>query len=273
MEFDSQPDLAPEATLSNHRGAITDLLVSPGSNPETSFCVSSSKDKTCIFWDYRTGQVLRTLLFPATPLCLSLDPSGRALVAALEGGALFLADLFGEDPLLGAGSPESTFVVQIGAPLGSADADAGDASCMAFSYDGSCVLTGHTKGKVLKWSLTENNHPVELANLNASVTNVVFAPLVTSERRVQPHTVVKPNQRNYTFTAQLKSDAAGETRFDRMFNAQGFLTDTLEEATVSFMTPPPVEGGEDGSFNAFSIFVNDQKRLNRAFLKEHVETI
>lgn len=233
LEFDAE--LEPELVLSNHRGAVTDLVVGPGTNAHTSMCVSASKDKTCIIWNYQTGQILRTLLFPTAPLCVSMDPCARAIFAATEGGALFVVELFGDAPLLGAqASDPASIVVQVTEPVAIAD-EVGETQCLATSYDGTTVLTGHAQGKIMRWALTQGTHPVELASLNASVTNIIFTPVLSDEKRLVPGTVVKPNhsQRQYSFTAQLKHDLAEPTRFDRMLNAQGFPADILEEAITS----------------------------------------
>lgn len=204
-----QTDHEPERTLSNHRGAITSLVVGSSPNAETNLCVSASKDKTCIVWNFQTGQVLRTLLFPAPPLCVCLDPSARALFVASEEG-LFLVELFGGDkPVLGPRCTEpSSIVVQINTPLSTSDPEAGQPSCLALTYDGTCVLSGHTKGKILRWRLADNSHPTELASLNASVTNLQFVSPLPSEARTRAVNIVKPNQnlKQYAFTAQLDSD-------------------------------------------------------------------
>ncbi|KAF1729537.1 Pre-rRNA-processing protein crb3/ipi3 [Beauveria bassiana] len=242
LEYGADPGFEPDLTLSNHRGAITSLVVAPGDNAETSLCVSSSKDKTCIIWNYQTGQVLRTLLFPSIPLCATLDPCARALVVAAEDGSVFLVEFFGDKPLLGSRSAElSSIVVQVDSPLGVADADAGLATCLALNYNGTTLITGHTKGKILKWNLTDNSHPAELANLNASVTNLAFVPLLASQQSHQTPTVVKPNQsqRQYTLSAQIsgKSEA---TRFSEMMNTPGFSDDTITRALQAFATPAAV---------------------------------
>ncbi|KAH0524459.1 hypothetical protein TsFJ059_006965 [Trichoderma semiorbis] len=227
----------PDRTLSNHRGAITDLVLGPGSNPETNLCVSASKDKTCILWNYQTGQVLRTLLFPTAPLCISLDPCARALFVSSEDRSLYLVEFYGDKPLLGSRSAElASIVMQINSPLGVADEDVGPASCMAVSYDGTSIVTGHVKGKILKWNLIDNSHPTELANLNASVTNVAFTPLLSEKQNSQAATIIKPNQsqRQYTLTAQLQGDLNQGTRFDRMLNTNGFSDETIAQALASF---------------------------------------
>lgn len=236
LEFGADPGFEPDLTLSNHRAAITSLAAAPGENPETCLCVSTSKDKTCILWNFRTGQVLRTLLFSSIPLCATLDPAGRALFVSTEDGSLYMVDLFGDKALLGSRSTEvSSLVVQVDSPLGVADSDAGPATSLALNYDGTLLVSGHTKGRVLRWTLGDNSHPTELANLNASVTNVAFVPLLAPEESNNVATVVKPNpnQRQYTLTTQLGDAKRTASRFDSLMSAQGFPAEEMEKAAAS----------------------------------------
>lgn len=126
--------------------------------------------------------------------------------------------------------------MQINSPLGVADEDVGPASCMTVSYGATSIITGHGKGKILKWNLVDSSQPTELANLNASVTNVAFAPLLSEKKRTQTVTVVKPNQsqRQYTLTTQLEGDLNHDTRFNQMLSANGFSSETIAQALTSF---------------------------------------
>ncbi|KAL4730810.1 Pre-rRNA-processing protein ipi3 [Fusarium chlamydosporum] len=242
LELDAQMEQEPDLTLSNHRGAITSLTVGPGTNSETSICVSASKDKTCIIWNYQTGQLLRTLLFPTFPLCARLDPSARALFVSSEAGAVYLVELFGGDkPLLGSRSTElPSIVVQINSPLAVSDPELGQPSCLALTYDGTSILSGHTKGKILRWTLAENAHPTEVASLNASVTNLCFMPPLSTEQPTKAVTIVKPNlsQNRYNFTAQLTTDLGEKTRLDQLLETNGFPSQSLETAISSMANPP-----------------------------------
>ncbi|KAI3530351.1 WD domain-containing protein [Colletotrichum abscissum] len=237
LELDASVESEPDRTLANHRAAITSLAVSGSVNPETNICVSSSKDKTCIIWNYQTGDVLRTLLFSTAPLCVSMDPCGRAVFVSSEDRALYLVELFGEKPLIGPNSTESSStVVQVNSPIGVADEDAGSALCLAPNHDGTTILSGHAKGKILQWQLAENGHPTELTDLNASVTNLVFPPLLKTPRPTKAVAVVKPTQteRQFTFTSQLNTSLEQETRFGKMLNGFGLPDDALEAAILSF---------------------------------------
>lgn len=269
LELDAPTEHEPDLTLSNHRGAITSLVVGPGTNPETSICVSASRDKSCIIWNYQSGQVLRTLLFPTAPLCVRLDPTARALFVSSEDGGLYLIELFGDKPLLGSRSAElASIVVQVGAPLGVSDADAGPPCCLALTYDGTSILSGHTRGKILRWSPADNAHPTELADLNASVTNLVFVPPISAEKPTRCLSIVKPSQaqRQYTFTAQLATDLTQDTRFSLMLNNKGFSAQSLEEAILSLTTPPSDDSSDpelQRQDTDFRNIINSEKVLQK----------
>ncbi|KAG6000066.1 hypothetical protein E4U54_001565 [Claviceps lovelessii] len=249
LEFGVDAEHEPDLTLSNHRGAIVDLLVAPSTSPETSLCVSASTDKTCILWNYQSGQVLRTLLFPSAPLCAALDSSSRALFVCAEDGGLYLVELFGDKPLIGSRSAElASIVVQVNAPLGVADVDDGPATCLSVSYDGTSVLTGHTRGKIQRWNLLDNSHPTELGNLNAAVTNLVAVPLLPSSEKCKTVNVVKPNhsQRQYSITTQIEGEAQRWSRFTQGLAATGLPDEFFAHAMVTFAASQP-HVSEDGS--------------------------
>jgi pre-rRNA-processing protein IPI3 len=234
----------PERTLSSHRAAVTSIVASRSANPETGICVSASRDKTVIIWNYHTGALLRTLLFSAPPLCLALDPAGRALYTACEDSAIYLVQLFGPRALLGGHSDElPSTTVQVKTPLGVADSDAGPATCLAVSFDGGALLSGHPKGRILQWSLGgSGGHATELANLSFAVTNVAFVPLFSTKKPTAAQAVVKPTQanRHYTFTAQLDGeveDSGPASTLDGIFDAQGFPAGTLEAAAAAMLQP------------------------------------
>ncbi|KAL8295917.1 hypothetical protein RB600_001420 [Gaeumannomyces tritici] len=265
LALDPASEHEPERTLSNHRAAVVALATdqpATSSSPPTSggaagaLCVSAARDKTCVVWDVATGQALRTLLLPAAPLCAALDPCARALAVATDDGCLHLVELLGDPPLLGAHAPEAaSTAVQVPAsdPFGLAPLDAyGPAACLAVSHDGTVLLSGHAKGKILQWSLAtaaeggSGPPPVELADLNAAVSNVVFVPPLPRTRSTVAPAVVKPAAANaaaaagYSFTAQLEGDLGGgggrrrqASRFDRLLATPGFGQEALEQAVLA----------------------------------------
>ncbi|KAG6121568.1 hypothetical protein E4U14_001653 [Claviceps sp. LM454 group G7] len=273
LEFGVDAEQEPDLTLSNHRGAVVDLLVAPSTNPETSLCVSASTDKTCILWNYHSGQVLRTLLFPSAPLCAALDASSRALFVCAEDGGLYLVELFGDKPLIGSRSAElASIVVQVSAPLGVTDKEDGPATCLSVSYDGTSVLTGHTRGKIQRWNLLDNSHPTELANLNAAVTNLVPVPLLPSDKRCKAVNVVKPNhnQRQYSITTQLEGDTQRPSRINQGLESIGLPQDIYEDAMISFMASRP-QASEDASLRKeneeLKAIVEEQRELQKATMQ------
>ncbi|KAK3330609.1 WD40-repeat-containing domain protein [Apodospora peruviana] len=285
LELDSTAEHEPERSLPNHRAAITALSVSSSVSYDTNFCVSASKDKSCIIWNYQTGDALRTLLFPSFPLCISLDPSSRALCTGCEDGSLYLTELFADKHLLGAQSEDAATVMQISSPFGATQPDAGPASCLSLSYDGTVLLTGHPKGQILKWDVADNKTPVELANLNAAVTNIVFISPFPNEKKVtRPANIVKPSQaeRTYTFSTQLmESDLAGpESRFDALLNSAGFPQEVLEDAIAALQQPTAASVGAGSNEKEQELqkkndelweIINEQRALQKRTLQKYVE--
>ncbi|KAK3693640.1 WD40-repeat-containing domain protein [Podospora appendiculata] len=277
LEMDPAAEHEPERSLPNHRAGITALAANASVNSDTNFCVSASKDKSCIIWNYQTGDALRTLLFPSFPLCISLDPSARALCVGCEDGSLFLAELFADKHILGVQSEDAATVVQISSPFGATQPDVGPASCLSLSYDGTMLLTGHPKGQILKWDIADNKTPVELANLNAAVTNLAFVSPFPTQKTTMALAVVKPSQaeRTYTFTAQLESDLNPETRFDALFNSAGFSQQALEDAIAAFEQPAVAGTVTEQELQKQNEelweIINEQKALQKATLQRYVE--
>lgn len=243
LELDSNEEREPVVSFSNHRGAVTAIASSSGDSEETSLCVSASKDKTCIVWNYRTGAVLRTLLFPTSPLCVALDPCSKGVFVSTENGSVFSVEFFGPKPLLGPKSEESSTVVQVTSPFCVAPSESGPASCLGLTYDGTVLLSGHPKGQIHAWSVTDkqaSSGAKELTNLNAAVTNIILdPPLSRGSRPTKAWNIVKPSQvqRAYTLTAQFEADLRSETQFHAMLKTPGFSDGTLESAISTFLQP------------------------------------
>lgn len=277
LELASAAEHEPERTLSHHRAAIASLSASPSVSTDTNFCVSASKDKSCIIWNYLTGDALRTILFPSFPLCLSLDPSSRAICVACEDGSLYLTELFGETPLLGPQSEDAATVVQVSSAFGATQPDVGPATCLALSYDGTTLLTGHPKGQILKWDVADNKTPLELASLNAAVTNLVFVPPFPVRRPTKTVTIVKPSQaeRTYTFTAELESYCSPESSFDLLLNTPGFSQETLERAIAQLEQPAAAESTSEQELRKQNEelweIINEQRALQKQTLQRYVE--
>lgn len=275
LELDSTIEHEPLETLSNHRAAITSLVVGQSVNLDTNICVSGSKDKSCIVWNYQLGIPLRTLLFPSFPLCLALDPCARAIYASSEDGSLYAIDLFAEKALLGPQSAEeSSTAVQVSSAFGATPRDAGPASCMALNYDGTVLISGHPQGQVLRWDLSSRADSTELTSLNASVTNIAFVSPLPTPRPTKPVAVVRPflGSRTYNFTSQLDSDLVEETRFDKTLKSRGVPNDVLEQAILAFQAPAQDDQGlSSKEVEELWEVINEQRTLQRKTLQRYIE--
>ncbi|KAI1648313.1 WD40 repeat-like protein [Daldinia loculata] len=277
LELDSTIEHEPQETLSNHRAAITSLAIGSSVNPDTNICVSASKDKSCVIWNYQHGVALRTLLFPSSPLCVSLDPCARAIYVSSDDGSLYAIDLFADKALLGPQSIEdSSTAVQVSSAFGATPQEAGAASCMALSYDGTTLITGHPQGQILRWDLSSRADSTELTNLNASVTNIVFVSPLPTSRPTKPVAVVKPflGSRSYNFTSQLDSDISEDTKFSRMLKSSGLPHDVLEQAILAFQTPAEDTVGDQElrkENEELWEVINEQRALQKKTLQRYIE--
>ena len=239
MQLDASSEPDPERTLVNHTSALTALVASKSTNPHSSLCASASKDKTCIIWNHQSGEALRTILFSSTPCCLALDSFPRTLAVSSDDSSLHVIDLFGGgQPLLGRYSTESSSTpIRAPPPVAVVDDDMGSASCIAFSYDGNTLLSGHPKGQVVKWFL--NGDWTELVNLNFPVTNIVFIPPahLTPARSTRPLHVVKPGAAGgacgHTVKFEQHINHRSDSRFDSLLNTFGFSGQVLRDAVRS----------------------------------------
>ncbi|KAF7527341.1 hypothetical protein G7054_g10490 [Neopestalotiopsis clavispora] len=279
LELDTTIEHEPEKTLSNHRAAITALAASQSVNRDTSICVSASKDKSCIIWNYHTGEALRTLLFPSPLTALSLDPCARAFYVSSDNGAMFSVELFAEKALIGGQSAEaSSTVVQISSPFGQVPQETGPASCLGLTYDGTVLLSGHSNGQILRWDLSTKAIATEVANLNASVSNLLFVSPIPSPEATTTVNIIKPflGSRSYNFTAQLESDLVGETRLGKMLESKGFSQDVLQQAISSLQQPlsSTAPGGDEAlrkENGELREIINEQRALQKKTMQRYVE--
>ncbi|KAK9425201.1 putative WD40-repeat-containing domain protein [Seiridium unicorne] len=280
LELDITIEHEPEKTLSNHRAAITSLAMSQSVNRDTNICVSASKDKSCIIWNYQTGEALRILLFPSSPVTLCLDPCARAFYVSTDDGSLFAVELFAEKALIGAQSAEaSSTVVQVSTSFGSVSKETRPASCLGLNYDGTVLLSGHPNGQILRWDLSTRAIATEVANLNASVSNLLFVSPMASTSSLRTISVVKPflGSRNYNFTAQLESDLTSETKFGKTLNSRGFSSETLEQAMLALQQPSSTAsaaGDEELRKENEDLWkiINEQRALQKKTMQRYVES-
>jgi pre-rRNA-processing protein IPI3 len=137
--------------------------------------------------------------------------------------------------------------VQITLPSWTAPSEVGAALCIGLSYDGTCLLSGHSSGKIVQWDTGRRSFSAELADLNAPVTNLFMLSPFPATRLTRPQTVVKPkfDESNYTFIAQL-TGSMGKSNFDHAVSTPGFPLELLEDS-ISSLTGPVVasSSGDD----------------------------
>ncbi|TGJ81164.1 hypothetical protein E0Z10_g7610 [Xylaria hypoxylon] len=276
LELDLTIEHEPQETLSNHRAAITSLVVSRSVNRDTNICISASKDKSCVIWNYQLGTPLRTLLFPSAPISLTLDPCARAFYASTEDRSLYAVELFGEQALFDPQSSQEGSAVQVSAAFGAAPQEAGPATCLGLNYDGTILLSGHTQGQVRRWDLSSRADSTELASLNAAVTNITFVSPLSSPRPTRPTAIVKPflGNRSYNFTSQIDSDIVNETRFSKMLTSSGLPRDMLEQAILAFQEPAGNTAGDaelQKENEELWEVINEQRALQKKTLERYVE--
>ena len=191
---------SPVRTLANHHAPVTSLVVGH-SGSFSNIGISGSQDRTCIVWDYHTGDLLRTVLLSHSPTCLALDPCDRAFYAGHEDGSIQLFDFYGKsapvthplhDERLRARAAQASPSQLWGLP----SLDLGSTLCLAVVYEGNYVISGHQGGKVCQWDVSSGKFVKELADHGSPVTNVQALPVVgfhpASAPRLTVHQVVKP---------------------------------------------------------------------------------
>ncbi|KAL3419952.1 Pre-rRNA-processing protein crb3/ipi3 [Phlyctema vagabunda] len=242
----------PLRTLSNHRAAITSVVIGHSAST-TNICVSASKDNTCIVWDYLSATLLRTFLLPTTPLCLALDPCDRAVYVGFEGGSLqqidFSSTAAALNPLYDAKLQDTP--VQVTKSPWTASFEAGAAHCIGLSFDGTTLLCGHASGKISRWDTAQGQQiGGELADLNAPVTNLIMLSPFPEPRNIKALTIVKPKlgEGPYILTAQFNGRLSkGPTPFDVAVQGAGFPAGMLESAISNFSQSTTTSGGGNDS--------------------------
>ena len=260
-EYIEGPIFGPLRSLSNHRAAITAVAFGHSASANN-IALSASKDKTCVVWDYYSGEALHTFLLSQSPLCLALDPVDRAAYAGYEDGTIQFLDFYNQgglnqtlhDPvaqLAPTQPPASTiWAAQDHSPTA--------ILCLQVSYEGTRLLSGHRDGKVHPWDVGTGKFGNPLVDFSAPVTNLqVLKPTGFAnvpEPALKLQNVVKPRYESftngnhtggptippkYTLTAQFTSNlplpgSSGTSLFHEALNHPSFPTPLLEEAHSGF---------------------------------------
>lgn len=249
---------------------------------ETNICVSTSRDNTAVVWNYNTGSLLRTFLLPNTPLCVELDPCDRCMYVGMEDGSIQPVNLFDPrattnslyDPALQSTPVQITSSCFAGAP-----AEVGAANCLAVSYDGTILITGHENGKLLQWETGLKKYSTEIADLNAPVTNIRMESPFLDVSPTKAINVVKPRlgAAPATFTGQFTTSLESDHSTDALYDL-GFSSELLQEAVASIHTPSDIPSSDAAALQKenedlqkqnkeLRELVDSQRELQRALQK------
>lgn len=266
--------ISPRHTLSAHREAITSLAVGHASS-SVNIAVSASKDRTVAVWNYHSGELLRTILLPSSPLCLALDPADRAFYTGYDDGTVQLVDFYTtastslQDTTLSATPVQPPTSSRWNPP----SQTAGSTLSLSVSYDGTTLISGHSSGRILCWDIAAGRFQSQLAEYGGSpITNIDFVPPTGFPTKRRPRrtviNVTKPRPHEtfstpgvghltaaYRFTAQfasIPSAASANSPFEAALNHVGFPSDFLSESLTELLS-----GLDDTSPSAPTIVTPD----------------
>ncbi|WEW57550.1 Pre-rRNA-processing protein ipi3 [Emydomyces testavorans] len=230
------PSNSPIRTISNHSAAIASIAVGHSSN-RNNIAISTSKDRTAIVWEYRTGKILRTFLLPGNPLCLAIDPADRAFFVGYDDGSTQLIDFFknpsAQNVLYDADQQQTPSQLSAAGQWLPPSPDFGAVECLALSYDATSLLSGHRGGVVVSWDIAKGRFASTIITFNYPVTNLQMLPptgLQKARQRIAVHNVVKPRYdpafsntqslgdavpTTYSFTAHLISSSSTNSSHPR----------------------------------------------------------
>lgn len=214
--FSNEPAAnAPLRAFAQHRSKIT-ALACGHSCSASNFAVSASGDGVCYIWNVSDCQLLKTILYPSSPLCLVVDPADRALYSGHGDGSILSHDFYQNlqtTQHIHTATSEQVELRVVDAWSSGPD-DIGATQCITLSYDGTILLSGHPSGRIMSWDVARRRFQKQVTDLGQSVTNIVMQPLEGLVHSQIPHTmtktIVKPTMNNIardnTGTSGVASD-------------------------------------------------------------------
>lgn len=255
LSFSGAADVSPLTTFSLHRAEITALVLGHSAS-HCNFAISTSKDRTCLVWDYRTNNLLRTYLLPGVPLSLALDPADRAVYVGYEDGSIQQLELYASpsgslDAIHNGKSSTDPIQPSASSMWKLQDSSHGATLSLDVSFDGGIVISGHQSGSILTWDAprrlfasSQTQHP-----LPGPVNCVSFLPVTgfssdpRKQKKTKVHEIVKPKfaafenapsgsvPGNYTVHVQFPADITNEpsSGFMAALTAPSFPAALLDE--------------------------------------------
>ncbi|EEP75656.1 conserved hypothetical protein [Uncinocarpus reesii 1704] len=192
------PSNSPVRTISNHSAPITDIAVGHSIN-RSNIAISTSKDRTAIVWEYRTGKILRTFLLPGDPLRITIDPADRAFYIGYDDGSIQLVDFFKgssiQNILYDTNQQQTPCQLSANDRWLPPSPALGAVECLTLSYDATNLLSGHRGGSVVAWDIAKGRFASTITTFNYPVTDIhMLQPtgLPKVGRRLAIHNIVKP---------------------------------------------------------------------------------
>ncbi|KAK4609253.1 Pre-rRNA-processing protein crb3/ipi3 [Fulvia fulva] len=275
LSFSSINIVSQLRTFDSHHSEVVTLAVGHSSS-RCNIAVTASKDKTCLVWDYHTGNLLRTYLLPDVPLSIALDPADRAVYIGYEDGSLQQLDLYTApsgalDAVQNAADATTPLLTPNSSRWKLQDTTHGPALSLSVSFDGSVVTSGHQSGTVVAWDTARGNFISSVVQppLPGPVNNLSFLPVDGFGRRDGSSTtkaveIVKPKfgafdsggsgtvPGNYTIKTQFASsltfsdNVEPSSSFIAALTAPMFPTALLDEglAELASWNSAPARGSD-----------------------------
>lgn len=250
---------APIRTLRGHKDDIVGIVTGRvgDSHGGRGIAISAAKDDTACIWEHGSGTLLRTILLPLSPTCLTIDPCDRAAYFGFSDGTVTSLDFFkmdGEQNVKNAifDEQKKTIAVQI-----STDSlwkipgeNIGSCLSMDVSYDGTKLMTGYDTGKVVIWDIPTRRYVSQLTAMPFAgpVTNLRVLPLQSTgsnyRSELEIRDVIKPRfgeidahdgqlPPNYKISAHLVGDITTfsheRSDFERCLDHSSYPDDILAD--------------------------------------------
>ncbi|KAI0994420.1 hypothetical protein K3495_g13762 [Podosphaera aphanis] len=243
LSIASDANQEPLRCFSDHKAGVTSLAVGHSAS-DVNICVSASKDKTIIVWNYHSGQTLRIFLLPRIPLCVAIDPCDRGVYLGLDDGTVQLVEFLQSDSIknpLYDMALQST-PLQVTSEPWRLPIDAGSILSICLNYEGTQLLTGHSSGKVNQWNVGRRRFASEIVDFHTPVTNLLLESPFPVAKKSQISTVVKPKlaKSDYLLTCRF-TGVQDSSDFNHAVTTQGIPPEMLENAISRFCSAPSGE--------------------------------
>lgn len=275
---------SPVRTFSGHRAAIT-AVACGHSGVTTNFAITSSEDGTCYIWHIETCQILRTLLLPSTATSVAVDPADRVIYFGCQDGQIQAWDLFrhAKKSSISEIDPAGMAPIQL-SPKDSwavPSKDIGAANCLALSYDGTFLLSGHSTGTVTRWDVAKHRIMNEVAKLGQPVTNIeMLSPTGLLNQKGPGYSIINVVKPKLEFTSSSENgtcDVPPKYNLDVMITRESgqLEKDDIENAITgpgisSNLLDEALRALSAGSASSHSMPTNDTQKFKVQNLEEEV---